>query len=1294
MADTFPALHPRLNWDRRRRYLDQVMALSPIAYWRLGEASGTIAYDHAGGLHGTINNAPTLGVTGALAEDTDKAITFAGSPQSVTAAPVDISVTNPYTMALWASCTPDGTFRRIMAIEDASGYGANLQSQSGYLMHVRTNAAGSDYAYQEAGLTAGWHFIVATYDGTTMRLYLDGMGLGGVGIGASARALTAPTTTVIGGNLAGTNFIGTLDEVGVWNRALTSAEIASFYAVGKYGEYGGAYCDLGTVGTFHPPNHRLTQMDRTVGMNAALSGDATGTLSFTANNHDDWWTPDRNLAVFASFDGGLGPWSTAAVTGLTLASTSLEWGLDAPTACGTHCGILTLPANDGAGCYQALEGTWYNGVAMTAEIAIKSLSGTTHVEIGVGSIGTPADLAVSATTITGSWVRYHVHWTPSADRTDAAVFVRSHAASAGVCEIAALQVNMGATALTYQEAPVKWMFGSGIPIHMYATMDGTNYPRFTGRVQRIAPQVGADMRVQVTCHDMTAVLGDTLVDVDSANGRTHRQFRAEIIDAAVRTLEGSRYNLCANGDFETHTDGWAATRGAISASATIAQFGTKSLRIVGSGAATGKATFTDTTQLVKAGRVYCVSGYLAKYGNTTQAYFQVGAGTNVTNKRQTMSTVEDAYQQSDLSWSYVTRQVAGSEYTVTDVTRVDTIQKVTGVADWPALSASMQRFSFLWRCLADGYLLIYLEAGNGVAATDGVYADGIMVTEGPTLWPYIAPSSPVGRQPNMLPNGSFTTDRLPWDRGYGNLCGNSVFASDTAGWAVSADGFISSATAAIVRSGAGPAPYTAGMALITAGATNGDGTHYDITGTFYAGHTYIVRVWCNGLAGTWSLGIGSTGTPADTATVALASGAAASVTWTPTGNRTDAHLYVKHTSGSVGNTCYVTGFYVAGYYFVAPSWTTSADVLEPNTYVRTADALSPTGYCCVVTPYAVAGSGVYSTIGHGTMVAGRSGVPYTASVWVWTAAGTASVTIGVGSPATPADHADTTITATTTPVRYSLTWTPSGNRTDAIMWLAAGGAAADAFRFSGASFTLGKGLQDYEPAQCSGLDATETDIAPVTVLARANALGSLQAVNAATMTHHWIEATMSPPWWTYNSASRGRVLAVSEDYDGSLAGVNGIPGLTGVEDDVDRIVNEVTVSYAPQGYQPDVVSLSTATAGAIVAYDLTSQLRTGSIKATSLGSTTLVNAPVPASAPDTSAQAIADYAKLRYATPSPHPTLHLVNHFPTCLSRDPMDLVTVSLTRSHWSKRPFLGCTITDHIMPMQFVQDIVLEGR
>ena len=70
-----------------------------------------------------------------------------------------------------------------------------------------------------------WSHVATTYDGTTHRLFVNGAQVAAVG--RSGKIATSPKPLRIGGNTVfGEWFSGTIDEVRVYNRPLTAAEIS------------------------------------------------------------------------------------------------------------------------------------------------------------------------------------------------------------------------------------------------------------------------------------------------------------------------------------------------------------------------------------------------------------------------------------------------------------------------------------------------------------------------------------------------------------------------------------------------------------------------------------------------------------------------------------------------------------------------------------------------------------------------------------------------------------------------------------------------------------------------------------------------------------------------------------------------------------------------------------------------------------------------------------------------------------------------------------------------------------
>jgi concanavalin A-like lectin/glucanase superfamily protein len=78
--------------------------------------------------------------------------------------------------------------------------------------------------------TTSWHFVVGTWDGSTQRLYIDGVQDPST-ISWSGSLLTTTNTFSIGrlGGLDLYYFAGLIDDVRVYNRALSATEVAGLY---------------------------------------------------------------------------------------------------------------------------------------------------------------------------------------------------------------------------------------------------------------------------------------------------------------------------------------------------------------------------------------------------------------------------------------------------------------------------------------------------------------------------------------------------------------------------------------------------------------------------------------------------------------------------------------------------------------------------------------------------------------------------------------------------------------------------------------------------------------------------------------------------------------------------------------------------------------------------------------------------------------------------------------------------------------------------------------------------------
>ena len=142
----------------------------------------------------------------------------------------------PMTIELWAYRTGAATGQNIIGKRIGCD-GANIQYQmsfSSYNNEGLVFGANLPFVQTHVELPMNqWTHLAGTFDGTTLRFYING------NLMASQVAPLGPTNTGplrIGqvGDCAG--FEGLLDEIGIYNRALTPSEIQAIYAAGSAGK--------------------------------------------------------------------------------------------------------------------------------------------------------------------------------------------------------------------------------------------------------------------------------------------------------------------------------------------------------------------------------------------------------------------------------------------------------------------------------------------------------------------------------------------------------------------------------------------------------------------------------------------------------------------------------------------------------------------------------------------------------------------------------------------------------------------------------------------------------------------------------------------------------------------------------------------------------------------------------------------------------------------------------------------------------------------------------------------------
>lgn len=222
-------------------YAQTVLADAPSAYWRLAEASGSVANDETAfnrdGVYAGGNAAPTLGTPGLITSDPNTAARWDGdtsySVVEVDGAASLFSGRNAWSVEAWVNHTPDGAFRYLFSAADASSVNIMKVQSSNSALYLSRDAGSGDQFAVAAPLSAGVHHVVGTYDGANLRLYVDGV----LASGAipSAAAVPSGTKAAIGNHAPtwGVPFNGTLDEVAVYNTALSAAQVSAHFAAGN-----------------------------------------------------------------------------------------------------------------------------------------------------------------------------------------------------------------------------------------------------------------------------------------------------------------------------------------------------------------------------------------------------------------------------------------------------------------------------------------------------------------------------------------------------------------------------------------------------------------------------------------------------------------------------------------------------------------------------------------------------------------------------------------------------------------------------------------------------------------------------------------------------------------------------------------------------------------------------------------------------------------------------------------------------------------------------------------------------
>ena len=582
-------------------YGKAVFGSDPYLYWRLDETSGSTANDSGdNAVSGTYSGGATQGGSSAVGVTGDSSVGLDGNDGAVASNSV---VDNPtsYAEELWFNTTTARGGKLI-------GLGSSqFGGSGGYDRHVymfddgrlrfgtytgQLNVIDSAKAYNDGR----WHHLVAQQSGDGMAMYVDDEL---VGTNPQTQAQDFSGYWRVGGDntwggASSNYFAGSIDEVAVYAKALTVAQIQDHYTKG-----GGLAANVVPTAAFE-----ATVSNKVVAFDGSASSDTDGTVASYAWDFGDGTTgtgptPKHTYATVDSFPVKLTVTDDRGGTGATT-KTVTTTASPAPTAAFTSS-VSKLTATFDASGSSDPDGTVESYLWDFGDGTSGTAPKTSH------TYATPGDKTVTLTVtdndgVTGSVTR---KVTPIASTAPTAAFTSS------VNKLVAAFDGSGSSDSDGTVVAYAWDFGDGTtsttakPSHTYAT---------TG-----------DKTVTLTVTDDDGVIGSATKTVAvTGNAAPKAVFTSKVAKLAV-TFDGSGSN---DSDGAVVSYAWDFGDGASSAvqkpSHTYASAGDKTvtLKVTDDDGATDTSTTTVTTvanTAPKAALTSTVSGLTVSFDGSGSA---------------------------------------------------------------------------------------------------------------------------------------------------------------------------------------------------------------------------------------------------------------------------------------------------------------------------------------------------------------------------------------------------------------------------------------------------------------------------------------------------------------------------------------------------------------------------------------------------------------------------------------------------------------------------------------------------
>jgi RHS repeat-associated protein len=264
-------------------YGDQILADRPMAYYRLGETSGTSAADASGNGHGGSYNSVQLGSPGAVNGDANTAVSFNSPGQAYVSLPANTfnNFTGGFTFEAWVNPSISATSQHIF------DFGNGVTTDEIYLTrNAATN--GVTFGVANTSTTKGsisapdvlrpaeWQDIAVTETATGVAtIYRNGVAIASGTLPVPTNPTGGRTNAWIGRspNAGDSYFYGSIDEVAIASTALGSDRLLAHWQAGSAATAGSSVATA--IGSAAAVYHNVVAADLASGW--WRLGEASGT---------------------------------------------------------------------------------------------------------------------------------------------------------------------------------------------------------------------------------------------------------------------------------------------------------------------------------------------------------------------------------------------------------------------------------------------------------------------------------------------------------------------------------------------------------------------------------------------------------------------------------------------------------------------------------------------------------------------------------------------------------------------------------------------------------------------------------------------------------------------------------------------------------------------------------------------------------------------------------------------------------------------------------------------------------